>query len=175
VFLGGRLDTGGAAVVRALRRRLGRDVTLLAPDGFTPLSLLVSQAGRAAATGTFVSLTGIADASELGPNGRRFARDLRAALGGPPVEPSAIYAAQAMEVALDAIARSDGTRASVRRALFATDLPGGLIGRVRFDANGDVSRSPVTILRVAPGARSGPAAPDAVVDRVLRVPADLVR
>jgi ABC-type branched-subunit amino acid transport system substrate-binding protein len=161
-------------VVRALRERLGPNVALLAPDGFTPLPVLIAQAGRAAATGTFVSLTGVADAGELGRNGRRFARELGATLGIRRVEPSAIYAAQAMEVALDAIARSDGTRASVRRALFATNLPNGLIGRVRFDANGDISRSPVTILRVAPGARGGPAAPDAVVDRVLRVPADLV-
>jgi ABC-type branched-subunit amino acid transport system substrate-binding protein len=175
VFLGGRLDTGGPAVVRALRERLGPDVALLAPDGFTPLPLLIRQAGRGAATGTFVSLTGVADATELGPAGRRFARELGAALGSGRVEPSAIYAAQAMEVALDAIARSDGTRASVRRALFATDLRDGLIGHVTFDENGDVSRSPVTILRAAPGTREGPAAPDAVVERVLSVPADVVR
>jgi ABC-type branched-subunit amino acid transport system substrate-binding protein len=160
--------------VRALRDRLGPDVALLAPDGLTPLPVLIKQAGRVAAAGTFVSLTGVVDAGELGPSGRRFARELSAALGTPSVEPSAIYAAQAMEVALDAIARSDGTRASVRRALFATDLDDGLIGPVRFDANGDVSRSPVTILRVAPGTRAGPVAPDAVVDRVLRVPATLV-
>lgn len=91
------------------------------------------------------------------------------------MQPSAIYAAQAMEVALDAIARSDGTRDSVRRALFAADLRDGVIGRVRFDANGDVSNSLVTILRVAPGTQVGPEAPDATVDRVLRVPADAVR
>jgi branched-chain amino acid transport system substrate-binding protein len=175
VFLGGLLDTGGPAVVRALRERLEPDVALLAPDGFTPLPLLIRHAGRAAATGTFVSQTGIVDAGELGPTGQRFARELSGALGTRTVEPSAIYAAQAMEVALDAIARSDGTRSSVRAALFATDLRDGLIGPVRFDVNGDVSRSPVTILRVAPGTREGPVAPDAVVDRVLRVPANLVR
>jgi branched-chain amino acid transport system substrate-binding protein len=175
VFLGGRLDTGGPAVVRALRKRLGPNVTLLAPDGFTPLPVLIAQAGRAAATGMFVSLNGVADATELAPNGRRFARELGATLGIRRVEPSAVYAAEAMEVALDAIARSDGTRASVRRALFATDLPDGLIGPVRFNANGDIKLSPVTILRVAPGTRRGPAAPDAVVHGVLRVRADLVR
>ncbi len=175
VFLGGRLDTGGAAVLRALRRRLGTHVVLLAPDGFTPLPVLIGQAGPAAAKGTFVSLTGVADASGFGPNGRRFARELSAALGTPNVQPSAIYAAQAMAVALDAIARSDGTRDSVRRALFATDLRDGLIGRVHFDGNGDVTSSTVTILRVDPGTRAGPEAPDATVDRVTLVPADAVR
>ena len=175
VFLGGRLDTGGPAVLRALRRRLGTQVPLLAPDGFTPLPVLIAQAGRTATTGTFVSLPGVANASDFGTNGRRFARELGAALGIRGVQPSAIYAAQAMQVALDAIARSDGTRDSVRRALFATNLRDGLIGRVRFDANGDVSSSPVTILRVAPGTQVGPEAPDAAVDRVVLVPADAVR
>ncbi len=60
-------------------------------------------------------------------------------------------------------------------SLFATNLRDGLIGRVRFDANGDVSSSPVTILRVAAGTRVGPEAPDAAGDRVILVPADAVR
>ena len=39
VFLGGLIDTGGAEVVRALRRRLGTGVRLLATDGLTPTNL----------------------------------------------------------------------------------------------------------------------------------------
>jgi ABC-type branched-subunit amino acid transport system substrate-binding protein len=67
---------------------------------------------------------------------------------GASVEPSAVYAAQSAEVLLDAIARSDGTRASVAGQLLATRVRGGLLGAFRFDANGDISESPVTILRV---------------------------
>jgi ABC-type branched-subunit amino acid transport system substrate-binding protein len=59
-----------------------------------------------------------------------------------------------MEVVLDAIRRSDGTRGSVLGALFETRIPNGLIGSVSFDQNGDVETSPVTILRVEPGARA---------------------
>ena len=81
VFLGGRVDTGGPAVVRALRRRLGDHVALLAPDGFTPIPVLIKQAG-AAARGMLVSLTGIADVDQLGAAGRRFARDFRGTVGG---------------------------------------------------------------------------------------------
>ena len=36
------------------------------------------------------------------------------------VEPATVYAAQATEVLLDAIARSDGTRGSVLEQLFKT-------------------------------------------------------
>ena len=49
---------------------------------------------------------------------------------------------------LDAIARSDGTRASVLEELFQTNERGGLLGSFGFDRNGDISESPVTILRV---------------------------
>jgi ABC-type branched-subunit amino acid transport system substrate-binding protein len=155
VFLGGRLDSGRPEVVRALRDQLGDDVAILAPDG--------------------VSLTGIAGADQLGREGRRFAQGFGETLGDQELEPSAVYAAQAMEVVLDAIGRSDGTRSSVLRALFDTRIPNGLIGAVSFDRNGNVDTSPVTIFRVQPGSRTVPDSPDVVVDRVLQVPVDLLR
>jgi ABC-type branched-subunit amino acid transport system substrate-binding protein len=174
VFLGGRLDSGRPEVVRALRDQLGDDVAILAPDGFTPVSVLVDEAGSDA-TGMFVSLTGIAGADQLGREGRRFAQGFGETLGDQELEPSAVYAAQAMEVVLDAIGRSDGTRSSVLRALFDTRIPNGLIGAVSFDRNGNVDTSPVTIFRVQPGSRTVPDSPDVVVDRVLQVPVDLLR
>jgi ABC-type branched-subunit amino acid transport system substrate-binding protein len=64
------------------------------------------------------------------------------------VEPSAVYAAQATDVLLSAIAHSDGTRASVIEELFATQVRDGLLGSFGFDENGDITESPVTILRV---------------------------
>ncbi len=172
VFLGGGIETGGPAVVRALRERLGPAVPILTPDAFTPTGPLAREAGREAA-GVYVALGGIADPAQLGPEGRRFAREFSATLGGEDLEPSAIYAAQAMEVVLDAIGRSDGTRTAVLDALFATRIERGIIGNVSFDANGDIETSPVTILRLAPGARALRSFPDAVVDRVLQVPVEL--
>jgi ABC-type branched-subunit amino acid transport system substrate-binding protein len=174
IFLGGRLDTGGPEVVRALRDRLGDRVAILAPDGFTPIPILAEQAGSGA-TGVFVSLTGIAGVDQLGREGTRFAQRFGTTLARQQVEPSAVYAAQAMEVALDAIGRSDGTRGSVLEALFETRIPNGLIGGVSFDRNGDVETSPVTIFRVEPGARAVEDSPDAVVYRVMHVPVDLLR
>jgi ABC-type branched-subunit amino acid transport system substrate-binding protein len=64
-----------------------------------------------------------------------------------------VYAAQATEVLLDAIARSDGTRPSVLEELFATRITNSLLGSFGFDANGDISESPVTIVRVPGGGR----------------------
>ena len=62
-----------------------------------------------------------------------------------------MYAAQATEVLLDAIARSDGTRRSVLEELFRTRVIDGLLGSFRFDANGDISESPMTIVQIRRG------------------------
>jgi len=146
VFVGGLLDTGAGKIVRSLRARLGPSVTLLGPDGLTPLPSLVDQAGEAA-TGMYVSLSGLLT-ERLPPAGEAFAERFGRTQAGTGVEPAAVYAAQAAEVLIDAIARSDGTRASVLRELFRTRVRDGLLGSFRFDRNGDISESPVTIMRV---------------------------
>jgi branched-chain amino acid transport system substrate-binding protein len=115
VFLGGLLDTNGARVVRDLRRELdAREADLLAPDGFTPVPLLVEQAGTAA-RGLYVTSGGLV-AERLPPAGARFVERFAGTQPGAPVQASAVYAAQAAIVLLDAIARSDGTRSSVGSA-----------------------------------------------------------
>jgi branched-chain amino acid transport system substrate-binding protein len=168
VFVGGLLDTNAARVVHDLRVRLGASVDLLGPDGLTPLPLLVKRAGRAA-LGMHVSLAGVVT-DGLSPAGARFARRFEKVQAGVEVQPSAVYAAQAAEVLLDAIARSDGTRASVLEELFATEVRNGLLGSFAFDANGDTTKSPVTIMRVARRGVEG-----GVVARVLRPSPSLVK
>jgi branched-chain amino acid transport system substrate-binding protein len=135
-------------------------------DGFTPTQLLLRLAGRAA-DGAYLSVSGLITES-LGPRGQRFAREFGASLPGVDVEPSAVYTADATAVLLDAIARSDGTRQSVRRELFHTSLESGLTGPIRFDRRGDVVAPPVTILRIGRGERDLPAFPGAALDRVVR-------
>ena len=175
VFLGGLLDTNGARVVRALRARLGPSVDLLLPDGFTPIPLLVQQAG-AAALGAHVSLAGVVT-ERLPARGARFAARFAGTQAGAPVEPSAVYAAQATEVLLDAIARSDGSRPSIVAELFATRVRDGLLGTFRFDANGDITESPVTILGVrrAGASRTVGSVEGGEVERVVRPRTSLVR
>ena len=58
VFVSGLLDTNGAAVVAAIRAAVGPDTPILVPDGFTPLSLFLDQAGDAA-KGVYVSAVGL--------------------------------------------------------------------------------------------------------------------
>ena len=80
---------------------------------------------------------------------------------------------------LDAIARSDGTLASVTRQLFASKVTVGILGSFGFTPDGDMTPSPVTIFRVVGGNRPSSTYErdfaGAVVDRVVDVPAALVR
>ena len=85
--------------------------------------------------------------------------------------PRAPVAAQAAEVLLDAIARSDGTRASVTRELARTRVSDGLLRPFRLDQHGNAAPSPVIVLRVKGAAQaSGDLQPAftgaAVVERI---------
>lgn len=170
VYLGGILDSGGAIVLRALRRALGPEPEILLADGFTPTSLLVRQAGRAA-DGAYVSISGLINES-LPPRGRRFGASFGATLPGVDIEPSAIYTAEATQVLLDAIARSGGTGAGVLDELFRTSLRRGLTGSIRFDDRGDILAPPITILRISREEDNLPNFPGARIERVVRTPAD---
>ena len=70
------------------------------------------------------------------------------------------FGAQAASAALSAIARSDGSREGVRRALFSTHLQTAF-GPIAFDRNGDIEHPPFTLLRLKPnGAGMSDAGPD---------------
>ena len=148
VFIGGLIDLNGAALVRDLRTGLGRGVRILASDGFVPVSLLIQGAGPAA-EGALVTFAGVAP-SRLGKAGRQFVTEFEQAVGGS-VSPYAIATAQAAEVLLDAIGRSNGTRASVVRELFKTRVENGILGTFSFDRNGDTTAGSTTIFRVENG------------------------
>jgi branched-chain amino acid transport system substrate-binding protein len=160
-----------AQLVRALRSTFGRRYPIIGTDYFQGGSSIWQTAGGAAATGVYVSTFGVPNA-RLPAAGQRFLRSF----GANTPSWGAAYAAQATEVLLDAIARSDGTRASVLRQLHATDIRDGLVGPIRFDHGGDVVDGPVTILRLQPGGRAvpDPAFRNTVVDRVITPPAGIV-
>ena len=85
----------------------------------------------------------------LPPAGRRLLRELRQSetewFGGAE-------AAQATDVLLDAIARSDGSRESVVDELFATRVEKGILGSFRIDRYGDIDPAPVGVYRYENGA-----------------------
>jgi branched-chain amino acid transport system substrate-binding protein len=147
VYLGGYLNLGNTArLVEELRRQLGPAARLVTGDGFLPVSNMLRVLGPTART-LYVTIVGAAGEDSLAPAGRRFLTEFLATEGATAFNPFAMYAAQAAEVMLDAIARSDGTRASVTRELMRTRVNGGILGSFRFDRNGDTTQQTVTILR----------------------------
>jgi len=144
VFLGGSGCPACRVLVRQLRSVVGTHGALIAPDGFTPVDDLAKAYG-APADGMYVSIPGDSFA-DLSPLGRKIAR----MFGGAShlSFSGAAYPAQALEVLLDSIARSDGTRGSITGDLFTTHVRGGILGTFGFDRNGDTTLNPVLIYRV---------------------------
>jgi branched-chain amino acid transport system substrate-binding protein len=148
VFLGGLVCENGGKLIKDLRGGLGAGVKLIAPDGFTPISAVVKDAG-AAAEGMTVSVAGLPN-NQLKGAGKAFVAAFTKVNGKEP-DPYSVYAAQAAEVMIQAIATSDGSKASVARNLFKTDVKNGILGSFKIDANGDTTSAPVTVYKVQGG------------------------
>ena len=132
VIIVGVLTPGGTKLVRELRGVLGPDIPIVAPDGFALPTDLV-ELGGSAVEGLYVTQYGVPN-SHLPPRGQRFLEAFVAAgHADPGPDFAASYAAQATEILLDAIARSDGTRASVAREVGQTVVVDGILGDIRFD------------------------------------------
>ena len=120
----------------------------MAPDGFTPFAAFAERAGPAA-EGMTISITAVPP-ERLRGEGKQFVARFGRAIGRP-VEAYSVAAAQATEVLLDAIERSNGTRASVTRELFKTKVSNGPLGSFSFDRNGDTTAGAITIYRIERG------------------------
>jgi ABC-type branched-subunit amino acid transport system substrate-binding protein len=88
--------------------------------------------------------------SLLSGAGQQFVAQFGKQIGGS-FYPWTAYGAQATDVLLDAIARSNGTRSSVTNALFTTNVRNGIIGSFMFTATGDTTGGSVTIIRIQHG------------------------
>jgi ABC-type branched-subunit amino acid transport system substrate-binding protein len=172
VYIAGLGSVGGGRVVIALRERLGSRIKIMAADPFVTIAQLLDFAGPAA-HGLYFSATDVPPRAQP-PAGRRFAR----AIGtfNTPVF-GVLPAGQATELVLDAIARSDGTRASVLEELRGAKVEDGILGDFRIDRNGDITPSRLAIFRITgatpPDAPVFPQYEGAVLDRVIEVPATL--
>jgi branched-chain amino acid transport system substrate-binding protein len=148
VFLGGLICENGGKLIKDIRAG-APNVTILAPDGFTPVSADVQQSSGKA-NGMYVSVAGLPN-EKLPAAGKAFVKAFGKTQSGGSIDPYSVYAAQAADVIIAAVAASDGTRAGVASALFKVNIPNGILGPMAFNANGDVSANPVTIYKVIGG------------------------
>jgi branched-chain amino acid transport system substrate-binding protein len=151
VFVGGLICENGGKLVKDLRAGLGSKVHLMGPDGFTPISAVVDGAG-AAAEGMTVSVAGLPN-KDLKGAGKVFLKSFSKVVK-KQADPYSVYAAQAAEVMVQAIAKSNGTRASVAANLFKTNVKNGILGTFRINKNGDTTSNPVAIYQVKNGKTS---------------------
>ena len=177
VYVSGGGELLGPFLAR-LREVLGPSVPIILSQFALPIPLLVETGGEAV-RGVYLGYPG-APNDELGTGWPAFEAAFEEAEPGVPITSYGVaYAAQATELLLDAIARSDGTRSSVVDALFEARVTGGILGDFAVEPDGDSSLHPVTIFRVEPGAADVTGIPDlfgdAVVDRVLTPPSELLR
>ena len=138
VFLGGLIDENGAQVIKDKVKVLGPndgDVKLYAPDGFTAQQT-IDESGVENTRGAFFSVAGV-PADEFTGRGAEFVEEFQEVLGDEPIDPYAVYGAQATQIMLDAIAASDYTRAGVIEAMFDVTVEDGFLGSFSFSENGD--------------------------------------
>jgi branched-chain amino acid transport system substrate-binding protein len=152
VFLGGLVSNGGGTLIQDLRSA-APNVTILAPDGFAPVSDVVQLAGGYA-DGMYVTVAGL-PVDRLPRAGRRFVTAFEQSENTLSVDPYAVYAAEAVDVVVAAIAASDGTRSDIGSRLFDVRIRHGLLGPVGFDANGDLTSNPISVYKVVAGKAVG--------------------
>ena len=121
-------------LLKPLRARLGKDATIIGAAPFSEIPGLIETAAEPPAghTSPRPGCRPTDPASRPRPSASL-------ASSGPRPGGYALQTAQATEVVLQAIERSDGTRASVLRELHATRIRDGLLGSFGFDRHGDMT------------------------------------
>ena len=149
IVLAGLLEQNGAQLIKDKVAAFGPNdgpVKLLALDGFAQQAT-IDQAGPASA-GMFVSQPGKVPGSLTG-EGSAFVKEIKAQVGGEPLEVFAPYAGQAAEVLIAAIQAGDATRAGVIASLFKTHVNDGIVGSFTITPTGDPSPAPISVSQAA--------------------------
>ena len=162
IYIGGIYDLNGGQLVKDKVAVLGDNATvpMMAPDGFTGYPDLLAQPEAEGMHLTFAGLS----AETLLANGGKPAEFLQAykdKYGSDPVGSYPLYGVAALQVILEAIKASDGTRAGVTNAVFSgagvtvsADI--SILGKAfHIDpATGDVDAKDITIELVTGGAET---------------------
>jgi branched-chain amino acid transport system substrate-binding protein len=147
IYIGGLICENGAKLISDLHSGVP-SAKLMAPDGFSDFT-----ANGPAGAGMFITVAGVPPEKLTGA-GATFIKNFGAQIGKKP-NPYSAYAAQSMAVMLDAIAKSDGSRASVMDNLLHTKVTDGILGTFSINANGDTTRNPVTVYQQVGSGKSG--------------------
>jgi branched-chain amino acid transport system substrate-binding protein len=143
-YVGGLLSGRTPAELSVARRRVPSGPIVLA-EGLGPAAQLATEVGPSA-EGVYLVVAGV-PSERLGSAGNRFVRQFEERIGAAP-HPYAVYAAQAAEILLDAVASSRGTRTGTGRAVLAEKVVDGPLGSFSFDRDGNSVPAPVTIFQV---------------------------
>jgi branched-chain amino acid transport system substrate-binding protein len=142
VFIGGLVDENSGQLINDKVAVLGPNagkVKLLLPDGFTADAVFDrSQGGTPNAKDAYFTVAGVGIDKYKGA-ALDFIDEFKKTIPGKAVDPYAILGAQAARIVLDAIEKSDGTRASVIEEALKTKVENGLIGSFEINENGDIS------------------------------------
>jgi ABC-type branched-subunit amino acid transport system substrate-binding protein len=164
VFFAGHTEHNARRLLEDVRRQVGPDVVFAGGDRFVTFS---PEKLGPVGEGLHVTSTHLTFEA-LTPAGQRFLRSVRVSPEQADYGESTgrftgpAEAAPATEALLEAIGRSNGTRASVVEELFETRLKGGILGSFSFDRRGDITPASIALYSIRNGA--------VVVDGVVRVP-----
>jgi branched-chain amino acid transport system substrate-binding protein len=139
VFLGGIACNNGAKLMQDIKA-VNPGIHLQMPDGFSD-----PNANGAVGNGAYISVAGQPPRSLTG-FGATFVKSFGKSIGATP-NPYAAYGAQAMLVALQAVAARPGDRAKITRTVFGLHVTGGVLGNFTIGAGGDTDALAITIYK----------------------------
>ena len=146
IFLGGIICNNGGKLIKDLRAGVGPDVTIFAPDGFTPIDEATVKTAGQASEGMYITQPGI-PSDQLTGAGKTFVDDFSKEIGKEP-NPYTNYAAQAAEILLATIDDANGDRSKVAEKVFNRDIKNGILGDFKIDDNGDTTLGTVGVWQV---------------------------
>lgn len=154
LYIGGIYDNNGGQLIKDKIKVLGDNdaVKTMVPDGFTGYPDFQKQPE---AQGVYLTFAGLDQSSLLaqGGAGADLVKAYKEKYGEDPVGSYPLYGVAAMQVILEAIARSDGTRANITEQVFSGDgitIPAdkSVIGKeIKIDtASGDSNNKDISVL-----------------------------
>jgi branched-chain amino acid transport system substrate-binding protein len=156
VFLGGIISNNGGQLIKDKVAVLGDNnkVALMGPDGFNTTDTITG-AGNAS-EGMYVTIGGSSPNDLKNKAGKAFLDSFKKTYKVKTLQAYTAFGGEAMQVLMAAIAKSNGTRASVVKSLYNLTIPGSILGPAKIDSfgdpvYGDSSQSQVTIQNISAG------------------------